>query len=63
MPPGLYARQKWLDEMDSPAWQKDFDATVRELTAGQGEDGSWGADDREWQSFLVLHALRNKGML
>ncbi|MBN1546086.1 MAG: hypothetical protein JW902_05430 [Syntrophaceae bacterium] len=29
----------------------------------QNIDGSWGDDDREWNTFLVVHALRNKGCL
>jgi hypothetical protein len=40
-PAGLYARQKWLDEADTPAWQTDFDETVEALFAGQLPDGSW----------------------
>lgn len=40
-PAGLYARQKWLDEVDTPTWQTDFDETVNALFAGQLPDGSW----------------------
>jgi hypothetical protein len=29
----------------------------------QNDDGSWGNEDREWDTFLVVHALRNKGRL
>jgi hypothetical protein len=40
-PPGLYARQKWLDEGLSRYWRKDFDLTVSELFSGQAKNGSW----------------------
>ncbi|MDJ0856434.1 MAG: hypothetical protein QNI88_14600, partial [Desulfobacterales bacterium] len=31
------------------------------LTKRQNMDGSWGRHQREWHTFLTLHALRNKG--
>ena len=40
-PAGLYARQKWLDEADTPSWQADFDGRVKALFVGQLPDGSW----------------------
>ena len=29
----------------------------------QNRDGSWGNEDHEWNTFLVVHALKNKGFL
>lgn len=29
----------------------------------QNEDGTWGEDDREWNTFLIVHALKNRGWL
>jgi hypothetical protein len=40
-PTGLYARQKWLGEADTPEWQTDFQEIVKKLLAGQVPDGSW----------------------
>jgi hypothetical protein len=40
-PPALYARQKWLGEANTAAWQQDFERTVAELRQGQGKDGLW----------------------
>ena len=40
-PPGLYARQKWLQEASSPLWKADFDATVSDLYRGRSDDGLW----------------------
>lgn len=30
------------------------------LLNAQKKDGAWGAEDREWNTFLVVHALQNK---
>lgn len=40
-PAGLYARQKWLEEADTPEWQTDFQTVVETLLADQMPDGSW----------------------
>ena len=46
-PPGLYARQKWLQEASSPRWKADFDATVSGLFQGQPNDGLWSGSPIE----------------
>ncbi len=33
------------------------------ITEVQNVDGSWGDEDNEWNTFLVVHALKNKGCL
>lgn len=33
------------------------------LSVSQKKDGSWGQQDREWETFLVVHALENKNCL
>lgn len=40
-PAGLYARQKWLGEVNSSDWRSDFQHTVTELLAEQSTEGSW----------------------
>ena len=40
-PVGLYARQKWLAEVETPQWKNDFKETVAALLADQLPDGSW----------------------
>jgi hypothetical protein len=40
-PVGLYARQKWLGEVETSKWNIDFGMTVSELLADQLPDGSW----------------------
>ncbi len=46
-PPGLYARQKWLQEASSPLWKADFDATVSGLFQGQSDGGMWSGSPIE----------------
>jgi hypothetical protein len=43
-PCGLYARQKWLGEAGTRAWQNDFKQTVGQLKSGQTKDGAWHQD-------------------
>jgi hypothetical protein len=40
-PAGLYARQKWLGEAETPQWKIDFNETVAALLADQLPNGSW----------------------
>lgn len=40
-PPGLYARQKWLGEADTPAWRADFQENIDTLVSDQSPNGSW----------------------
>ena len=55
-PAGLYARQKWLDEADRPAWQTDFKESVKALFAGQSSDGSWhGSSIATIRTLFGLH--------
>jgi hypothetical protein len=46
-PPGLYARQKWLNQASSPLWRADFDLTVANLVRGQSADGLWAGSSIE----------------
>ena len=40
-------------------WEKAFPLLVNV----QKKDGSWGGEDHEWNTFLVVHALKNKKLL
>jgi len=61
-PAGLYARQKWLGESDTSAWQSAFHETVLSLLNGQSDDGSWNDSPLETVRRLFgLHlTLRNR---
>jgi len=45
---------------------EEADAQVRKafgyLIAAQNDDGTWGDSGREWNTFLVVHAMKNKGI-
>jgi hypothetical protein len=40
-----------------------FDNALKHVIEDQNRDGTWGSADKEWQTFLVVHALRKKGIL
>jgi hypothetical protein len=42
---------------------RQWDKALAILCRTQNSDGSWGSEDREWNTFLVVHALKNKGCL
>jgi hypothetical protein len=42
---------------------RQWDKAQAILCRTQNSDGSWGGEDREWNTFLVVHALKNKGCL
>jgi hypothetical protein len=46
---------------------EDADSQVKNafgfLAETQNSDGTWGETDHEWNTFLVVHAMRNKGVL
>lgn len=39
---------------------RQWDKALAILCRRQNSDGSWGSEDREWNTFLVIHALKNK---
>jgi hypothetical protein len=40
-------------------WEK----ALANICSTQNNDGSWGRQDCEWNTFLIVHALKNKGCL
>ena len=40
-----------------------LDRAFRYLFETQNSDGTWGRADPEWNSFLVVHAMKNKKLL
>jgi hypothetical protein len=69
-PAGLYARQKWLGEAETPQWKTDFQEMVTALLADQLPDGSWHHEtvatikhfptifSAPWWCILSTHATR-----
>ena len=59
----FYQALNALAHLDSAAADRQCQVAFAGLPARQNADGSWGRDQREWHTFLTLHALRNKGQL
>ena len=52
-----------LAHLDIPEANAQFDNALIRIVSTQNTDGIWGSTDQEWQTFLVIHALRSKGVL
>ena len=52
-----------LAHLDLPQAERQLENAFRRLIDIQNSDGTFGSDAREWNTFLCVHALRNKGIL
>lgn len=52
-----------LAHLNTPAANDQCRRAFGRLASCQNNDGTWGEDQREWCTFLIVHALRNKGLL
>ena len=59
----FYQALNALAHLDTPAAERQTQRAIDYLCARQHADGSWGASQRQWCTFLAVHALRNKGIL
>jgi len=59
----LYQTVNALAHLDSEAAARQVHRAFRYLTETQHPGGTWGRKEGEWATFLVVHALRKKGML
>ena len=59
----FYQALNALAHLDTPAADRQTRRAIDHLSATQHADGSWGASQRQWCTFLAVHALRNKGIL
>jgi hypothetical protein len=46
-----------------PGVDEQLEKAFAYLIKSQNEDGTWGAMEQEWNTFLAVHALRNKSLL
>ncbi|MGB5985451.1 MAG: hypothetical protein WBG37_09120 [Desulfobacterales bacterium] len=61
-PPGLYARQKWLDQATDQRWQADFEARVQALYRGRHKQGGWGGSPlKTVRGLFDLHLTVREG--
>ncbi len=59
----FYQALNALAHLTSTAADKQCHAAIASLPSRQNTDGCWGHEQQEWHTFLMLHALRNKGRL
>ena len=59
----LYQTVNALAHLDSEAAAQQVRRAFEYLAETQHADGTWGRAQREWNTFLVVHALRKKGIL
>jgi len=52
-----------LAHLDLPQAENQLQRAFRYLAKSQRPDGTWGTDQPEWNTFLVVHALKNKNIL
>ncbi|MGD8522035.1 MAG: hypothetical protein PVF56_12890 [Desulfobacterales bacterium] len=59
----FYQTLNALAHLDIPAADKQLEKAFIRLSKTQKADGSWSKTESEWNTFLAVHALRNKGLL
>ena len=59
----FYQALNALAHLDTPAAERQTQRAIDHLCARQHADGSWGTSQRQWCTFLAVHALRNRGIL
>lgn len=59
----FYQTLNALAHLDFKGAEAQLEPAFDRLARTQNKDGSWGRGQREWNTFLVVHALKNKGML
>ena len=52
-----------LAHLNIPEADRQFERALRKLIMTQSPEGSWGKAEPEWSTFLVVHALKRKGIL
>jgi hypothetical protein len=59
----FYQTVNALAHLDLTEAEIQIKRALKHLLKTQHKDGTWGKVQREWNTFLVVHALRNKGLL
>ena len=52
-----------LAHLDVRAVDPQLKLSFERLLKTQHRDGTWGRTQKEWNTFLIVHALKNKGLL
>jgi hypothetical protein len=59
----FYQALNALAHLDTPTANRLTERAFTRLVQHQNPDGSWGEQDRQWHTFLAVHALRNRGWI
>jgi hypothetical protein len=59
----FYQTVNALAHVDLPAADSQLEKAWQRLAETQNADGTWGKDQPEWNTFLVVHAMRRKSVL
>jgi len=59
----FYQTVNALAHLNLPLADRQLEKAFSLLVHTQNEDGTWGDIEREWNTFLVVHAMKNKKML
>ena len=59
----FYKTINTLAHLNVPQADRQFERALARLIRTQSRDGSWGKAEPEWSTFLVVHALKQKGIL
>ena len=59
----FYQTVNALAHLDHPLAERQLEKAFTLLERTQNEDGTWGTNEKEWNTFLVVHAMRNKKIL
>lgn len=64
-PPPLpfYLTVNALAHLDLPSAQSQLEKALPLLARTQNRDGTWGDTEQEWNTFLVVHSLKNRKIL
>lgn len=59
----FYQTLNALAHLDSSRAKAQLEIAFGRLIENQNSDGTWSRSEPEWNAFLAIHALRNKGLL
>lgn len=59
----FYQAMNALGHLASPQADRQLDRAFLLLSGMQNPDGTWGEAQKEWSTFLIVHALKNKKKL
>jgi len=59
----FYQTLNALAHLDFPQAEAQLEKAFKRLFENQNSDGTWSRSEPEWNTFLAIHALKNKGLL